>query len=77
MGAGEPGAVCCLGATSQPAGQHAKVPKIVLKLYIKRKMESLRKVVLDIPVLSCSRISPALLQRDGEVGAGCWWDLMM
>lgn len=40
-------------------------------------MESLRKVVLDIPVLSCSRISPALLQRDGEVGAGCWWDLMM
>lgn len=49
-------------------------------------MESLRKVVLDIPVLSCSRISPAFLQRwvaspkkvPGEmVGAGCWWNLMM
>lgn len=39
MGAGEPGAVCCLGATSQPAGQHAKVPKIVLKLYKKENGE--------------------------------------
>lgn len=47
-------------------------------------MENLRKVVLDIPVLSCSRIRPAMLQRwvanpkkAGKMDAGWWWNLMM
>lgn len=33
MGAGEPGSICYLRATSPPVWQHAEVPKITLKRY--------------------------------------------